>query len=241
MNQMQMEGQLAPVSSRMTIGDGVYLQLRNALITGSFDPGQILTIAALSKSFQTSHMPVREALRRLAAESALEVTSNGSAKVPDISVARLDDICQARIALEGLATQLAAEKGDVRGLKGLDELMARHDASSAAGNIYDMLLKNRDFHFAIYRASQSEVLVQLIDSLWLRYGPYMRMLSSFVAARHGTGLLDPFTSHHHQIVAAIMAGDGAAARGHIIADITGTRDLLRELCLKGEDGAGRST
>ena len=53
---------LAPVSSRTTIQEGVYQQLRNALMAGSFDPGQTLTIASLAESFGTSNMPVREAL-----------------------------------------------------------------------------------------------------------------------------------------------------------------------------------
>jgi DNA-binding GntR family transcriptional regulator len=75
-----------PVSGRVTVQDAVYLQLREALLIGRFDPGQVLTIASLSQTFDTSHMPVREALRRLAAEKALEVARNGSARVPPVSV-----------------------------------------------------------------------------------------------------------------------------------------------------------
>ncbi|WP_309083807.1 GntR family transcriptional regulator [Chelativorans sp.] len=228
-----LDGSLGPVSSRVTIGDGVYFQLRNALITGRFDPGQVLTIAALAKSFQTSHMPVREALRRLGAENALEMASNGSACVPKVSVERLDDICRARVALEGLATEIAAATVRPEEIAAVKAHMAEHEAISASGNVYDMLLKNRDFHFAIYRSSRSEVLVQLIDSLWLRYGPYMRMLSSYIAPQMATGLHEPFSNHHHAIVEALRRRDGAAAREHMIADITGTQMLLRELC-RGE-------
>lgn len=235
---MRLDEQLEPVSSRVTIGDGVYFQLRNALITGRFDPGQVLTISALAASFRTSHMPVREALRRLAAENALEIASNGSACVPKVSVERLDDICRGRVALEGLATELAAGHILPDEIAALDVFIAEHEATSASGNVYDMLLKNRDFHFAIYRASRSEVLVQLIDSLWLRYGPYMRMLSSYIAPRLGTGLHEPFSNHHHAIVAAFRARDKAAAREHMIADITGTQELLRELCREEAAQAG---
>jgi len=225
-----LDDSLEPVSSRITISDGIYFQLRNALITGRFDPGQALTIASLAKSFQTSHMPVREALRRLGAENALEIASNGSACVPTVSVERLDDICRARVALEGLATEIAAGNIQADEIEAVELHMAEHEASSASGNVYDMLLKNRDFHFAIYRASRSEVLVQLIDSLWLRYGPYMRMLSSYIAPRMGTGLHKPFSNHHQAIVDALRRRDGTAAREHMIADITGTQMLLRELC-----------
>ncbi|MDR3473297.1 MAG: GntR family transcriptional regulator, partial [Devosia sp.] len=90
-----------PVSSRTTIQEAVYQQLRQALMAGNFDPAQTLTSASLAEAFGTSNMPIREALRRLAAENALEVSANGSARVPQVSVARLDDLARARIAVEG--------------------------------------------------------------------------------------------------------------------------------------------
>jgi DNA-binding GntR family transcriptional regulator len=222
---------LAPVSSRVTIADGVYHQLRDALILGRFDPGQTLTVDSLATTFGTSHMPVRESLRRLAAENALEVSSGGSARVPPVTVARLDDLCQARVLVEGLATELAARALTPPAIANLETLVAEHEATGATGNVYDMLDKNRAFHFAIYRASGSEVLVQLIDTLWLRYGPYMRMLSTYIAPLLGTGLHEPFTQHHHAIIAAIRNGDPAAARAEMVADITGTQNLLRTLCV----------
>ncbi|TIX83508.1 MAG: GntR family transcriptional regulator, partial [Mesorhizobium sp.] len=49
-----------PVSGRVTVQDGVYQQLRHALMVGSFDPAQVLTIASLAEAFGTSNMPVRE-------------------------------------------------------------------------------------------------------------------------------------------------------------------------------------
>ncbi|EKF18593.1 GntR family transcriptional regulator [Nitratireductor pacificus] len=231
MHERHIENGFEPVSSRVTISDGVYQQLRDALTVGRFDPGQVLTIRSLADTFGTSQMPVREALRRLGAENALEMASNGSACVPSISVERLDDIRNARVALEGLATEQAAERIRPSELPELERLMLAHESIRAAGDVYEMLMKNRDFHFAIYRASRSEVLVQLIDTLWLRYGPYMRALSSYIAPRLETGLHEPFSEHHHAILDALKAGDAAAARRHTVADIDGTHALLRQLCV----------
>ncbi|MET3926033.1 GntR family transcriptional regulator [Devosia sp. 2618] len=227
---MSMAGELAPVSSRMTIADGVYQQLRDALMVGRFDPGQTLTISALATTFGTSHMPVREALRRLAAENALEVSSGGSARVPAVSVDRLDDLCRARVVIEGLATELAASRTTPAVLIELRTIVAEHEALSDEKHVYDMLDRNRAFHFAVYRQSGSEVLLQIIDSLWLRYGPYMRMLSTHIAPLLSTGLHEPFTMHHHEIIKAMERGDGAAAKAAMVADITDTLVLLRQLC-----------
>lgn len=233
MQQQHLRDSFEPVSSRMTVSDGVYRQLRDALIVGRFDPGQVLTIKALAGTFGTSQMPVREALRRLGAENALEMALNGSACVPHVSLERLNDICKARLAIEGLAMDEAAARITRAELSGIEALMHRHEVVCAAGEVYEMLLTNRAFHFGIYAAARSDVLVQLIGSLWLRYGPYMRMLSSYIAPRLETGLHKPFCDHHHAIVRALKAGDGAEARRHLEADIVGTQALLAELCRAG--------
>lgn len=227
---MQSEHGLEQVTSRATIQDLVYRQLRNALINGDFDPGQVLTISSLAGQFGTSHMPVREALRRLAAENALDVSRNGSARVPPVTLARLDDLCRARVAVEGLAVELGARLMSAEDYGRLVEIENAHTAAAKAGNVYGMLVNNHDFHFAIYRASGSDVLVQLIDTLWLRFGPYMRMLSTHVKPLVERGPHEPYIRQHLAILAAIQDGDEASARAELERDITATWDLLKELC-----------
>lgn len=226
---MIVEG-FAPVSSRSTVQDVVYRQLRHALMTGRFDPGQTLTISSLADSFGTSHMPVREALRRLAAEKALEIAANGSAHIPSVSLERLDDLCQARVALEGLAVELAMPHVGADEINQLKALVLEHEIMARRASIIEMLGKNQEFHFLLYKASRSEVLIQLIETLWLRFGPYMRTLTRHVEPILKAENGQTFTTHHHEVLAALKAGDAPAARRAIVADITATQELLRELC-----------
>ncbi len=60
----------------------VYREVRRALMGGSFEPGQKITVTSLAIALGVSAMPVREALRRLAAERALEMQPNRSVRVP---------------------------------------------------------------------------------------------------------------------------------------------------------------
>ncbi|WP_048646859.1 GntR family transcriptional regulator [Nitratireductor soli] len=224
------QSDFVPVSSRVTIQDGVYRQLRHALMTGRFEPEQILTISSLAESFGTSHMPVREALRRLAAENALETAPNGSARVPSVSKARLDDLCRARIAVEGLAAELAAPNLGAAGISELEQLVAAHEASGRDESVYAMLGKNREFHFALYRGSGSEVLIQLIETLWLRFGPYMRMLTRHVEPILQSNEGETYTRHHHEALAALRKNDAAGVKQAIVDDIAATQKLLGTLC-----------
>ncbi|MCC5971802.1 MAG: GntR family transcriptional regulator [Pararhodobacter sp.] len=221
---------LSPVSARVTVADSVYQNLRQALILGRFDPGQVLTIGALADTFHTSHMPVREALRRLGAEGAVEIRSNGSAYVPEVTLDALEDISRARLALEGLATELAVERISEDDLCALEQLEARHSATAQLRDVHEMLERNRDFHFAIYGAAGSPVLLNLIESLWLRYGPFMRLLSQRIAPQLERGTHEPFQQGHREIVEAIRAREAARARAAICRDIEGTKTLLAEIC-----------
>ncbi|MEZ2220165.1 GntR family transcriptional regulator [Rhizobium sp. RCC_161_2] len=225
---------LEPVSSRTTIQEGVYQQLRNALMAGNFDPGQSLTIASLAETFGTSNMPVREALRRLAAENALEVAANGSARIPIVTLARLDDLCRARIAVEGLAAELGIPRLSATDIATLERIAAEQHAIGLGSNVYDLMVRNQQFHFTIYRASGSEVLLQLIETLWLRFGPYMRMLSASVEPLMRTGEIDP-AAPHLPIIEAVKAGDFARARDGVIDDIRRTHEILRDYCPATQD------
>ncbi len=224
------EGTLQPVSSRRTLQDEVHHGLAQALMAGRFDPGQTLTIAALADQFGTSHMPVREALRRLAAENALEVSTSGTVVVPSVSRARLDDLCDARLVVEGAAAERAAPAMTAPVLRRLDHLAREHAEAGREKDAAAMLARNQEFHFGIYAASGSPVLMQLAGSLWLRFGPYLRMLTKQMEPLLGAGDIETYTRHHRDILEALGRGDAAEAGRHMRADIASTQTLLQPLC-----------
>jgi DNA-binding GntR family transcriptional regulator len=221
---------LRPVAGRRTLQDEVHHGLAQALMAGRFDPGQTLTIGALAEQFGTSHMPVREALRRLAAENALEVSSSGTVVVPDVSRERLDDLCEARLVVEGAAAERAGGCMTPTILRRLDHLAREHAEAGRERDAAAMLARNQEFHFALYKASGSDVLCQLAGSLWLRFGPYLRMLTRQMEPQLGTGDIELYTRHHGDILAALELGDAAGTRRNLEADIRSTQHLLQPLC-----------
>lgn len=218
---------IEPHAGRLTIQEIVYRRLSHALMIGQFDPGQTLTISYLSELFGTSHMPVREALRRLVAENALETALSGSTRVPTATRARLDDLCDGRALVEGAAASRALPNIDAQGIREMEHNLVEHVAAGREGRIVQMLQKNQEFHFLIYRASRSEVLVQLIESLWLRFGPYLRMLSEHLEQRGGNSY--EYTEHHRGAITAIQAGDAERLGREMVEDIRATQALLQTL------------
>lgn len=216
--------QLTPVS-RETVNDRVYRELRRALIRGLFDPGQVLTIQELAAKLETSTMPVREALSRLISEQGLEAMPNRSVRVPPVDETRLEHLLKARVVIEGAALEMAAPRLSKADLDALEHLTLEIGTPSRGPGsaIETQLETNQEFHFRIYQASGSTVMIPIIESLWLQSGPYIRAAAMAFDPRDAVS-----TSHFHgQIVAALKARDVAGARAALAADISRAFALLR--------------
>ncbi|MBB3457588.1 DNA-binding GntR family transcriptional regulator [Rhizobium sp. BK313] len=217
--------QLAPVG-RETVQDRVYLELRRALIGGLFEPSQVLTIRGLADALMTSTMPVREALGRLITEKALEALPNRSVRVPPITLERMDDLLRARILIEGEAIALAATRMSPRQVSVIESMLGEWDEMRALKHKKDVdreVTLNQSFHFEIYRACGSAVLIPMIESLWLQSGPCIRVA---IYAFSEAGEVD--TAHFHRsIVAALSVQDATVAREALVADISRPFNFLR--------------
>lgn len=97
-------------------------------------------------------------------------------------------------------------------VKKLREIDAALDAAMENGDVIGYMERNFEFHFTLYRANRRPTLNRLIESLWLQFGPYMRV----IYGRYGTANL---VDQHRAALAAIEAGDAEALRQAIAADI----------------------
>ncbi|HYP85524.1 GntR family transcriptional regulator [Variovorax sp.] len=212
---------LAPIT-RTSVNESVYQALRNKLMHGEYRAGQTLGIQYLADALGTSTMPVREALRRLVAQQGLEPLPNGTTRVPLITRERLADIRRNRVLVEGTALEWAAPHLGRAQLDELEKLaneitLARRTREGVATS----LEKNLVFHFTLYQAAQSPVLLALIESLWLQSGAYLRATREFLHTAE-----QPADHLHEQTVAALRAGNPAKARQRIEADISWIFDRL---------------
>ena len=215
---METAAGLAPVG-RGTVQDRVYTELRRALIGGLFAPGQVLTIRALADALMTSTMPVRDALGRLITERALEMQPNRQIRVPPVTLDRIEDLLAARVLIEGEAMALAAARMTLPLLDTLRAIMAEWErmrpGANAASVDHEAAL-NQSFHFAIYRACGSTILLPMIESLWLQSGPFTR---AAIFAFSEAGAQDA-ARFHHDILRSLEAGNAPAARAALVADIS---------------------
>jgi DNA-binding GntR family transcriptional regulator len=195
-----------------TVRDCVYRQIKQLILNGGLEPGKTVTIQSLSDGLQVSPMPVREALRRLTAEQALTIVSGRSVGIPALSRARLADLRRVRREVEGMAAGWAAGRISAAELRRLAELIGRMQTAAEACDGRRYVPANHDFHFIIYRAAGSQVLLSIIEMLWLQIGPYFHVLRAS-DNWHAAACV------HHAIWQALSQRDAAAAAEALRRDI----------------------
>lgn len=211
-------GAEAPLArlSRTTLQDRAYEELRRAIRAGRFSSGEILTIRGLADMLGTSAMPVRDAVRRLAQRNTLELLPNGSMRVPLLSPQRFDELTDVRATLEGRAAALAAARLTPADHSLIGAAGGRYSRAVDTGDLSAVLAANEEFHFNIYRAARSQLLLSIIEQLWEQSGPY---LSVMVRAQTPLTLPKFALTHHDELLAALAARDAEAARQALAKDI----------------------
>jgi DNA-binding GntR family transcriptional regulator len=225
--------------SRGNQRERVYLHIRRALMSGAYDPGQRVTVASLSSALGVSGMPVREALRLLAAERALEIQPSRSATVPRLSRVDILKVREVRELIEGYAAAQAARRITP---PELEEVTQHQIAAAAARNRHDgkaILRHNEEFHFRIYEAARIPTLVDVIAVLWLHSAPTMNVmfLPDFLQ-RYPAKIQN---KNNEALVRALRAGDSEGAAQAVRSEIaTGSKlidEIMREIDWDGADDA----
>jgi len=193
--------------------------LRVALMTGQFVPGQTLSLRQLATKLGTSPMPVRGVLAQMIASGVLETQPNGSVAVARMTEARFTELTRVRKALEGMAAEMACRNATPKLISELEKINARLHRSIASRNILACLRLNQAFHFTLYSASASEILPNLIESLWLRAGPFMYFsLTAPATPWDATG--------HQAVIDCLRKGNARATRLAIEREIAGSATSL---------------
>jgi DNA-binding GntR family transcriptional regulator len=200
----------------LPISQRVYLTLRRMLTVGGFRPGEGVSLRMLAKRLGTSAMPVREAVNRLIAEQALQMLPKRQVIVPRMTRRKFAELSRVRQLLEGEAAAAACENIHADLLAELDRIHGELLDALAADETAQILQKNRDFHFTLYEAGRCEILMPMIEGLWMQAGPFQAVsLSeqkrSWTATQHAAVLVALRGRDRDGVISAIQHDIGNAA------------------------------
>ena len=185
-------------------------QIRAAILDGRFKPGEWLRQEKVAQELGVSQMPVREALKELAAEGLIEHVPYRGVRVLALSIQDIEDLYEHRAFLESRAAELAAEQISEGEITEMKAMLAEME-SLPPEQIAQYRKVNRNFHEKIFHISRREYLIRTLTQMWEAF-PTM-LIGNF--ARTAQQPLPQRDAHdqveHRAIMAALEAHDGERA------------------------------
>jgi DNA-binding GntR family transcriptional regulator len=194
--------------------------MRTHIIEGRFAPGQRLVEADLTEQFKISRGPLREAVRRLAAEGLVDITHNRGARVKRLDHEEVLALYEVREVMEGLAAKLAAERanaGERREIKAAFDDMGK---ALKANNIRGYIGLNSSFHALIMKAARNAPLEAAITRLQT---PVLRVQFESMMTME---VVKESYIEHRNITDAIITKNGTLAEHHMRHHIGRSRELI---------------
>jgi DNA-binding GntR family transcriptional regulator len=197
-----------------TIRQKVYHHIREEILKGAIAPKERLIEAKIAGQIGTSRTPVREALHNLELEKLVVSIPRVGYVVRGMDMEEVEQICEIRAAIEGLAIAWATARQRDRLIEALKKNIENQKKRIAKGDLNGYVELDAQFHDIIARLAGSDRLLELTQTLrrhMLRYRiQCIYMTETAERSMHG----------HERIVAAIEKGDpqevSAAVKTHLI-------------------------
>ncbi len=194
-------------------------QIRTAILEGYYKPGAWLRQEHIAQELNVSQMPVREALKQLAAIGLVEHVPYRGVRVVEFSAADVEDLYATRAFLESRAAGLAATKMTGEEISELQQVQQQIQTNDATQNIDKYRALNRRFHELIYTASRRPYLIRTLNQLWTAFptmliGNFVRTATSPLGGRDQVD-----NAEHAAILAALEDGNAETAQQAMRAHI----------------------
>ena len=191
----------------------LYRSLRQQVMHGELAPGHAITLRGLATQHDVSMTPAREAVRRLAAEGALTISSSGRVSTPELSPERIEELAAIRALIEPEMASRALPRAHFALIDRLAAINALNQDAAMTHNAVAYIRTNLEFHRTLYLRAQTPAMLAICETVWLQLGPTMRALYDRLKRRD-------VPQHHRMILAALKAGDEPGLRLAVRTDVT---------------------
>jgi DNA-binding GntR family transcriptional regulator len=162
-----------PKIEKTTLRERVYSPLREMIIAGEILPGHTITLRDLAEKFDVSVAPVREALLQLECERVVVRRNNRDYRINTLSPAQFEEIYNIRRIVEPTLVEQACLNHTDAAVA--EVAKALHHMQESARNVKRYIFYNHEFHFSIYRQANMPILLEIVNGLWSRLGPYLSL------------------------------------------------------------------
>jgi DNA-binding GntR family transcriptional regulator len=201
--------------------------LRKEVLSGTLEPGQDLSHDQLAARYDVSRIPVREALRSLAAEGLIELRPHRAPRVKLHSPEEIAELWWIRQILEPAAARLAAARTTPTVVAATERVLKKMASLGSLPDTARWLALNRAFHLTMYAAAGKpqlhSLITELLDQSSRYIGVYLKSPEQFHHA----------DDEHREMLAAFAAGDGDTlerlSREHLGRVLTALKERFGEI------------
>jgi len=204
----------------------VYRRLKDQIVSGRLPPDSRLIELSIAAEFGVSRTPVREALKRLAAEKLVLADPARGMVVHAPDATEIEDVFIVREALDGLAARLAAHRITPSELSRLRLIVDSMREAITSGRREQVVAANQRFHDIIYAAAGNPMLARIAGDL----RDYVRRFSTLPFA--SPDRVEHVLAEHEAILAALERHDPEAAHRASDAHLGAARAYLVRLDLQ---------
>jgi DNA-binding GntR family transcriptional regulator len=205
---------------RLLLREHVKEMILERILSGEYKPGQRLVETRLAGEFETSQVPVREALRELEMLRFVESEPFRGARVRAVSLDEIAEIFPVRSAIEEIAVREATVRLD-GGVEDLGRHLGAIEKAAADGDLHEQVRSDVEFHQTIIDACGNSILRDVWRSLRIEGRTMITTLR--------TGIdLEEIAAIHEPILDAMRAKDPDAAAAAMRRHFDVLRSLLDE-------------
>lgn len=200
----------------------IFEKIRDDILNGKYKKGEKIVEAKLADEFNVSRTPVREALKQLELDDLVENIPNRGVVVKGISKQDIIDIFTIRLAIEGIAIEWAIERMDEEDLQKIKEIYELMEFYTFKKDIEKFAELNTKFHEAIYRATKSRYLENVLKN----YQVFMKVVR--YQSLEKPGRLETALLEHKRILDALQIKDIENAKQVVLEHVRHSRETAED-------------
>jgi DNA-binding GntR family transcriptional regulator len=216
-----------------SLSDRVAESVRAAIQDGVYQPGTKLVERTIASQLGVSHIPVREALARLADEGLVQRIPRRGAWVAGLTPVGLAEISSLRIVLEGFVVRRAQERVTPEAEARLRSIAARMLDAADAGGVDALVELDQEFHGLLWEISDHSLLNEVAAQVRGRVAAFLRAATRSLPADE----LRAHAASHVDLVDAIAGGDPEQAQAEMARHIQVAASRIERSLAGATEGA----
>lgn len=188
---------------RVSMVDNVTERLRHDLLAGEIMPGERIKVAELEKRFGVSHIPIREAVRRLESEGLIVAMPQRAAVAAGVDLDDLAGLYDLRRIIECDVIRRSVDAMTDEQVATVEQALERLEAVANDHDSPVFWELHGAFHWTLLEPGATAWVRRVLDQIWLASQRYVRLFVS--------DTVDDAMRDHRALLGFCQARDGAGA------------------------------